>query len=146
MNGPHAKTMRSTAFGKTAAVGKIAFLASHRRPELTAAAGSAVALAMAAIGAVSGTMPVLYLSLLLMIGTTAGFAFISHRDRIEAERKLREAEQARDDAIGASRAKSEYLNNMSHEIRTPLNAILGMAELLTDTSLNFEQRRYLKTM
>ena len=43
----------------------------------------------------------------------------------------------------SSRAKSCYLANMSHEIRNPLNGILGMAELLKDTTLDKNQREYL---
>ena len=44
----------------------------------------------------------------------------------------------------ANRAKSDFLATMSHEIRTPLNAILGMADLLAESGLKAEQRRYVE--
>jgi PAS domain S-box-containing protein len=53
---------------------------------------------------------------------------------------------AREAALAASEAKSEFLSSMSHEIRTPMNAILGMAQLLWETPLSLYQRRYLETM
>ncbi len=65
-----------------------------------------------------------------------------------SERKRAELEIAssRDQALAASRAKSEFLSSMSHEIRTPMNAILGMADLMWETELGTEQRRYLDTV
>ena len=55
--------------------------------------------------------------------------------------------EARDDALGASRAKSTFLANMSHEIRTPMNAILGYAQILHDAAqLDSRQRHAVKTI
>lgn len=55
-----------------------------------------------------------------------------------------EADRAKFAAENASYIKSQFLANMSHEIRTPLNVLLGASELLENTPLDSDQRKFVE--
>jgi len=66
---------------------------------------------------------------------------------ISARKKLeQEMIEARKAAEAGLELRKTILANVSHELRTPVNAIVGMSALLASTSLNDQQREYLKTM
>jgi len=74
-------------------------------------------------------------------GSIAIIRDITNAKKIEAE--LREALEKAEEA---SREKQKFLASMSHEIRTPMSGVLGMAQLLANTSLDKEQAEYLEAI
>ncbi len=70
------------------------------------------------------------------------------RDNLQelVQDRTRELEDARNEALEASRAKSVFLANMSHELRTPLNAISGLSEVLMRNGQSGEMLRHLTDM
>lgn len=63
----------------------------------------------------------------------------------QLRRQAEVLESAKQKAEEANRLKSMFLANISHEVRTPLNGILGMTDLLLDTSLDTDQQDLVET-
>ena len=62
------------------------------------------------------------------------------QDITERKQLLDHLAHVRDQALEASRVKSEFLANISHELRTPMNGIIGMASILMGSRLTAEQQ------
>ena len=71
----------------------------------------------------------------LAAGLTAGLILLP----LYVSTLIRKLSEAKRQAEEANRAKGAFLASISHEFRTPLNAIIGLSDLLRDTSLDAEQ-------
>lgn len=71
-------------------------------------------------------------------------ALTDNLEKKVAQRTI-DMQQARDDAILASKIKSDFIANISHELRTPMNGVLGILSLLAEEELNEEQLYLLRT-
>ncbi|TOA98284.1 sensor histidine kinase, partial [Vibrio parahaemolyticus] len=100
-------------------------------------------------------------SIILLIGAQKGHFSIENKETlrrfrplieravidIETKEKLQrivevrttQLARAREEAELANQSKSEFLAMMSHEIRTPLNSVLGMLDILRQSTLSDEQ-------
>ena len=90
---------------------------------------------------VDTTIAPLYDSENKLVGYSSIRTDISHQKEI-----ITTLGEAKKQAEVANESKNDFLANMSHEIRTPMNGVIGMTNLLLDTSLNREQQNYAVTV
>ncbi|MCF6288259.1 MAG: ATP-binding protein [Proteobacteria bacterium] len=87
-----------------------------------------------------------YLLYALLAVSMIAWIFYLYKRKLLYEHKIVKEKTQKQLAKQASKAKSDFLARVSHEVRTPLNGVLGMSELLQDTSLDEEQKVYTDTI
>jgi two-component system sensor histidine kinase/response regulator len=88
------------------------------------------------------TVAMMIATLVALIGATAAFLHAKHRVELRLMANNRETAAAHNLAEAATRAKTDFLANMNDEIRTPMTGVIGMSELLLETTLTAGQRDY----
>src|SRR5262249_1610387 len=83
---------------------------------------------------------------LLTVGYITFLLNHARRVRILVRKRTQQMRKASEAALGAARAKSQFLANVNHEIRTPLNGVVGVADLLLLSQLTVEQRDHAETI
>ena len=84
----------------------------------------------------------LLISFGIAIGLLSVFMSLESPDYVKAVAARKEAEKARVEADKANVAKSDFLARMSHEIRTPMNAIMGMNEMIINSTHEDQTKIY----
>ncbi len=70
----------------------------------------------------------------------------SRIERLATMQALFETSKEKYEAEAEAKARSEFFAKMSHEIRTPIGGVIGIAELMKDTPLSPDQKKYLQTI
>ncbi len=81
---------------------------------------------------------------ILLLAALAGSWMGWYHRRLQ--NSVRELVRVSDAAATAERVKADFLGAMSHELRTPLNAVLGMSEMLSQTTLDNKQQEMVATV